>query len=90
MSIARHSAKADTLNLRIGAKLKAEFVNAAEAEHRHVSEVLRELMSAYVQRQKRMEFEADARRQSKVIASAAGNEDISPWLQETWNMKGWQ
>jgi len=63
--------KDSSFNFRIDPGLKAAFTRAAEAEDRPAAQVLRDFMRAYVARQKRLSFEAEARRQSLEAARLA-------------------
>jgi antitoxin component of RelBE/YafQ-DinJ toxin-antitoxin module len=71
-----------TLNLRIDAQLKAEFVAQVEAEDRPVSEVLRALMRKYVEEARRRRFETEARRQSQLIAASEDEAEVMRWIQD--------
>lgn len=57
--------KAETFNFRIDPALKTAFTQATEAEDKPAAQVLREFMRAYVERRT---FEAEAQRQSRLIA----------------------
>lgn len=63
--------KAETFNFRIDPALKTAFTQATEAEDKPAAQVLRDFMRAYVERQRRKAFEAEARRQSLAIAERA-------------------
>ena len=63
--------KAETFNFRLDPALKAAFTAAAEAEDRPAAQVLRDFMRAYVDRRRRRNFEAEAHRQSLLLAGAA-------------------
>ncbi len=71
-----------TLNLRIDAALKSEFVAAVEAEDRPASEVLRMLMRRYVEEARRRHFAAEARRQSQLIAGSEDEAEVMRWIQD--------
>jgi antitoxin component of RelBE/YafQ-DinJ toxin-antitoxin module len=71
-----------TLNLRIDAALKAEFVAQVEAENRPVSEVLRALMRGYVEESRQRRFAAEARRQSQLIAASEDEAEVMRWIQD--------
>jgi antitoxin component of RelBE/YafQ-DinJ toxin-antitoxin module len=71
-----------TLNLRIDAALKAEFVAQVEDEGRPVSEVLRELMRGYVEEARKRRFTAEARRQSQLIAASEDEAEVMRWIQD--------
>jgi hypothetical protein len=63
--------KTETVTFRIEVTLKNEFAEAAEAEHKPVGELLRELVRDHVKRRKRLAFEAEARRQCELLNAAA-------------------
>jgi len=65
--------KEDTFNFRIDPALKAEFQAATEAEDKPAAQVLRDFMRAYIERRKRLEFAAEAQRQSAAIAARAAD-----------------
>jgi len=71
-----------TLNLRIDAALKAEFVAAVEAEQRPASEVVRALMLDYIQEARKRRFTAEARRQSQLIAASEDEAEVMRWIQD--------
>ena len=63
--------KETSFNLRIDPDLKAAFTAATEAEDKPAAQVVRDFMRAYVKQRERRAFEAEARRQSLLIAEAA-------------------
>jgi hypothetical protein len=63
--------KETSFNLRIDPLLKAAFTAAAEAEDKPAAQILRDFMRAYVKQRERRAFEAEARRQSLLIAERA-------------------
>lgn len=63
--------KTETVTFRIDAALKDEFAEIAEEEAKPVGELLRELIRERVKQQRRLAFEAEARRQSLECAAAA-------------------
>ena len=65
--------KETSFNLRIDPKLKAAFTAATEAEDKPAAQVVRDFMRAYVKQRERRAFEAEARRQSLLVAQAARN-----------------
>jgi len=71
--MARTSAepKAEIITFRIPPALKAAFAEIAEEEAKPVGELLRELIRERVSRKERRAFEAEAKRQSMIIAKAA-------------------
>ena len=79
-TIARH--KETTLNLRIDAALKQEFVAVVEAEDRPAAEVLRALIRGYVEEARKRRFAVEARRQSKLIAASEDEAEVMRWIQD--------
>jgi hypothetical protein len=75
--MARTSAEpnADIITFRIPTELKAAFTEIAEQEEKPVGELLRELVRDRVEQKRRREFEAEAHRQSMIIAKAAEDPD---------------
>jgi len=71
-----------TLNLRIDAALKQEFVAVVEAENRPAAEVLRALMRGYVEEARKRRFMAEARRQSQLIAASEDEAEVMRWIQD--------
>jgi FKBP-type peptidyl-prolyl cis-trans isomerase (trigger factor) len=67
--------KTETITFRIDAALKDEFAEIAEEQAKPVGELLRELVREHIKQKKRREFEAEARRQSLLIAAAAQDPD---------------
>jgi antitoxin component of RelBE/YafQ-DinJ toxin-antitoxin module len=71
-----------TLNLRIDAALKQEFVAVVEAEDRPAAEVLRALMRDYVEEARKRRFATEARRQSQLIAASEDEAEVMRWIQD--------
>jgi Ribbon-helix-helix protein, copG family len=63
--------KTETVTFRIDSALKHEFAEIAQAEHKPVGELLRDLVREHIKQKRRREFEAEARRQSLECAAAA-------------------
>lgn len=63
--------KTETVTFRLEATLKDEFAEIAEAEHKAVGELLRDLVRQHVKQRKRATFEAEARRQCEILNAAA-------------------
>ena len=63
--------KETSFNMRIDPQLKEAFTKATEAEDKPAAQVVRTFMRAYVRRHERLGFEAEARRQSLLIAERA-------------------
>ena len=76
--------KAETLTFRIEPKLKSALARIARAEHRPVGELLRDLVRARIERGRRRAFEAEARRESLILAEAARdpNSDEAAMMRE--------
>lgn len=68
-----HGRKDETLTIRIDPALKAALTSVAEDEAKPLGALLRELIQDRVERKRRQDFEAEARRQSAVIAAAASD-----------------
>jgi Ribbon-helix-helix protein, copG family len=62
--------KAEILTFRIDPSLKREVSRIARTERKPVGELLRELVQERVDRKRRLAFEAEARRQSLLLAAA--------------------
>jgi len=77
-----------TLNMRIDADLKAEFVAAVEAEERPASEVLRSLMRDYVEEARKQRFAAEARRQSQMVSNSKDEAEVMRWIQDVSALEG--
>lgn len=77
-----------TFTFRIAPDLKQEFMALTEAENKPVSQVLRDLMAAYVERKKRKQFELEARRQSKLIASSSEEAEVMDWISDVSDPAG--
>jgi antitoxin component of RelBE/YafQ-DinJ toxin-antitoxin module len=82
MPASNAQSKESTLNLRLDARLKAEFAAAVEAEHRPAADVIRSLMRRYVEEVRRRRFAAEARRQSQAIAGSKDEAEVMRWIQD--------
>ena len=67
--------KAEILTFRIDPSLKREVSRIARTERKPVGELLRELVQERLDRKRRLAFEAEARRQSLLVAAAAQDPD---------------
>ncbi len=76
------SASGSTFTFRIDPALKSAFMAATETENRPVAQVLRNFMSAYVERKRQKEFAAEARRQSLRIASSRDEKEVMKWMND--------
>lgn len=65
--------KGDVITFRVSPSLKTALAEVAERESKPVGELLRELVRAGLARVPPADFEAEARRQSMIIAKAAGD-----------------
>ncbi len=79
--------KDTSFNLRIDPVLKAAFTAAAEAEDKPAAQLVRDFMRAYVKQHERAAFEAEARRQSLLIAERARDPnseeaEVMRWIEE--------
>lgn len=63
--------KTETITFRIDAALKDQLAEIAETQAKPMGEVLRELVRDHIKQKRRREFEAEARRQSLLLAEAA-------------------
>lgn len=63
--------KADVITFRIPPALKQAFAEIAGEEAKPIGALLRELVHERVEQKRRREFEAEARRQSLLLAEAA-------------------
>ena len=74
----------DTLTFRLPPTLKADLAALAEKEEKPVGELLRELIRDRIERERRREFEAEARRQCLAANAAAQdpNSDEAAVLRE--------
>ncbi len=79
-----------TFTFRIDPELKREFMAVTEMENKEVSQVLRDLMAAYVERKKPKQFEMEARRQSKLIASSPEETEMMDWISDVTDSEGWR
>ena len=63
--------KTETVTFRIEAALKGEIAEIAEAEHKPIGELLRELVRQHIKQRRRLAFEAEARRQCELLNATA-------------------
>ena len=61
-----------------------------ETENKPVAQVLRHFMASYVERRKRKEFEAEARRQSLLIAASPEEEQVMDWISDVTDIEAWK
>jgi hypothetical protein len=54
---------------------------------RPVAEVLRELISSYLERGRRYRFEMEARRQSRSIASSPDEKEVMHWIHDVTDIR---
>jgi hypothetical protein len=79
-----------SFTFRIDPGLKQEFLKATGKENKPGSQVLRDLMAAYVDRKKRKQFEAEARRQSLLIASSPEEAEVMDWISNVTDTASWK
>jgi hypothetical protein len=79
-----------SFTFRIDMRLKQEFLKVTDKENKPGSQVLRDLMAAYIQRKKRKEFEAEARRQSRLIASSDEEDAVMEWISDVADAEAWK
>jgi hypothetical protein len=79
-----------SFTFRIDTRLKQEFLKVTDKENKPGSQVLRDLMAAYIQRKKRKEFEAEARRQSRLIASSDEEDAVMEWISDVADAEAWK
>ena len=87
--------KETSFNLRIDPALKAAFTAATEAEDKPAAQVLRDFMRAYVRQRERRAFEAEARRQSHLVAEAARDPnsdeaEVMRWIEGAADDAAWR
>jgi hypothetical protein len=76
--------KETSFNLRLDPALKAAFTAATEAADKPAAQVIRDFMRAYVKRRDRRLFEAEARRQSGLLAAAARDPNSAEAEEMRW------
>lgn len=86
--------KEDSFNFRVDPTLKAEFQSATEAEDKPAAQVLRDFMRAYVERRRGRDFATKARRQSRLIAERAADQDsdeaeVMRWIEDVTDNDRW-
>ncbi len=87
----KSSSPAETsFTFRVDPSLKAEFMAITEKENKPGSRVLRDLMVSYIQRRKRKEFEAEARRQSRLIAASPEEVEVMDWISDVTDTEAWK
>jgi len=87
--------KGDTVTFRLDPELKAELTRLAEQDHKSLGELLRELAGERVERERRRVFEAEARRQSLLIAERAGDPnsdeaEVMRWIEGVADTEAWK
>ncbi len=78
-----------TFTFRIDASLKKEFMAATKTENRPVARVLRDFMASYIERKERKEFEAEAHRQSSLVANSPEEKQVMDWIKDVADGEGW-
>ncbi len=76
--------KETSFNLRLDPALKTAFTAATQAADKPAAQVIRDFMRAYVKRRERRAFEAEARRQSRLLAAAARDPNSAEAEEMRW------
>ena len=71
MSDASALQRGDSVTFRLDPSLKTELAGLAERQHKSLGELLREMARERVERERRVAFEAEARRQCLEAAAVA-------------------
>jgi predicted transcriptional regulator len=84
----------ESVTFRIDPALKAELARVAEQDRKSLGELLRELVRDRVAQERRRAFEAEARRQSLLIAERARDPnsdeaEVTRWIAEVTDPEGW-
>jgi hypothetical protein len=79
-----NSRREPSFNLRLDPALKAAFTAATQAADKPAAQVIRDFMRAYVTRRERGAFEAEAGRQSRLLAAASRNPDSAEAEEMRW------
>lgn len=87
--------KGGTVTFRLDPGLKAELTRLAEQDHKSLGELLRELAGEHVEREHRRAFEAEARRQSLLIAERTGDPnsdeaEVMHWIEAVADSEAWK
>ena len=87
--------KETSFNLRIDPSLKAAFTAATEAVDKPAAQVVRDFMRAYVRQAERRALEAEAARQSRLLAQAASDPQsdearIMAEIEDLSDTEGWK
>ena len=95
MTYVNPPAKGDTVTFRLDPVLKAELTRLAEQDHKSLGELLRQLAGEHVERERRRTFEAEARRQSLLIAAHAGDPnsdeaEMMRWIEAVADTEAWK
>ncbi len=91
----QHPSQGGTVTFRLDPELKAELTNLAERDHKSLGELLRELAGERVERERRRMFEAEARRQSLLIAARANDPnsdeaEVMRWIEGVADTQAWK
>lgn len=94
MPIETAAGNGDSITFRVDPALKAELTRLAGQDGKSLGELLRELARQRVATERRHAFEAEARRQSLLIAGRAGdpNSDdaaVMRWIGTAADTDGW-
>lgn len=70
-----------TMNLRLDAELKSDFLALAEKESRPASEILRELMRQHIRESRYRQYCEEAERESKIVAESEDEAEVMRWIE---------
>jgi hypothetical protein len=65
--------KDETFTFRLDPRMKAEFAKSAAARQKQPAQLLRDLVSEHLRRERRRDFEAEAQRQVAIVNGATAN-----------------
>ena len=84
MSRTSQHPKETSFNLRLDPALKAAFTAATEADDKPAAQVIRDFMRAYVKRRAGRAFEAEAQRQSRLLAASVRDANSTEAEEMRW------
>ena len=86
--------KVESFNFRVDPELKAAFAAATAEEDRPAGQVLRDFMRGYVARRQERVLDAEAKRQSRIVAEQAADPSsdeaqVMLWIEDVSDTEGW-
>jgi hypothetical protein len=69
--------------------MKKKLLPTAETEKKLIAQVLRVCGSGHEAQRKKKNFNAEARRQSLLIASSPEEEEATNWIEDVADSEGW-